>query len=178
MESTMRLIPAIAAAVCAAVLLAGCSRTEPPQPVRTYNLGEKVTVGKIIYTIFETQWMTQLHQQPVPRVPQHRFLIVRLTAANSGASDLMIPNLTIEDDQGNTYPELSNGEAVPQWIGFLRTVRPVEAAQGNIVFDAPPRHYKLRLTDEDGENPSLVDLPLTFGAETPDVPLPGAAKTR
>jgi hypothetical protein len=114
----------------------------------------------------------------MPRIPTHRFFLIRISAVNSGASDIMIPNLTLEDDAGNSYPELTNGEAVPQWIGALRTVKPAEAAQGTIVFDVPPRHYRLRLTDEEGERPALVDIPLSFGAETPEIPLPAPAKSR
>jgi hypothetical protein len=65
---------------------------------------------------------------------------------------------------------------VPQWIGYLRTVKPAESAQGNLVFDAPPAHYKLRLTDENEENPAYVDIPLSFGAEIPPPELPALEK--
>jgi hypothetical protein len=70
---------------------------------------------------------------------------------------------------GNTYNEISDGTGVPQWISYLRNVKPAESAQGNVLFDAPPRHYKLKIQDEDSEKAALIDIPLNFGAESPDI---------
>jgi hypothetical protein len=162
------------AAVTAALLLNACSNRS--YSVRSYGLGERVTLGHIIYTVYETQWMPQLGDGPAARVPQHRFFLVRMTAVNSGSADLIVPNVTVEDDTGHSYPELQNGDGVPHWIGYLRTVKPAESAQGNLVFDAPPAHYKLRLTDENEENPAYVDIPLSFGAEIPPPELPAPEK--
>jgi hypothetical protein len=167
--------PLLLAAVIAALSLNACS-DKPAFPVRSYPMGDRVTLGHIIYTVFETQWLTQIPQDPTPRIPQHRFFLVRLSAVNSSASDVVIPNLTIQDDHGKTYEELSNGEGVPQWIGFLRHAKPADSVQGYIVFDSPPAHYKLRVTDETDERAALIDIPLSFGAETPDVPIPGVPK--
>ena len=166
----LRLIP-ILAAVAAALLLNACYRPSS-FPVRTYALGEKVELGHIIYTVYETQWVPQLGQGTAVRIPQHRFFLVRMTAVNSGGGDLIVPSAAAEDDKGNSYPELRNGDGVPQWIGYLRQVRPAESAQGNLVFDAPPGHYKLRITDEDEERSAYVDLPMSFGTETPPSELP------
>jgi hypothetical protein len=71
------------------------------------------------------------------------------------------------DDNGQTYPELTDAHDVPQWIGALRTVKPAEAAQGNLVFDVPPRHYRLQVPDEDNQAAALIDIPLSFGSELP-----------
>jgi hypothetical protein len=174
----LRSIP-ILAAITAALLLNACSRN-PSSAVHTYSMGEKVTSGQIIYTVYETQWLPQLGEGPAARVPQHRFFLVRMTAVNSGSAEVIAPNLTVEDDKGDTYAELQNGDGVPQWIGYLRTVKPAESAQGNLVFDAPPAHYKLRVTDENEENPAYVDIPLSFGAEIPpaELPAPGPEKKR
>ena len=163
------------AAITAALLLNACSRGSSP-PIHTYSMGEKIMSGHIIYTVYETEWLPQLGEGPAARVPQHRFFLVRMTAVNSGSAEVIAPNLTVEDDQGNTYAELQNGDGVPQWIGYLRTVKPAESAQGNLVFDAPPAHYKLRLTDENEENPAYVDIPLSFGAEIPPPELPALEK--
>jgi hypothetical protein len=124
--------------------------------------------------VFETQWLTQLGDQANPRVPQSRFFLVRTSIVNGGGSDVVSPNLTVEDDHGHVYPELSNGDGVPQWIGYLRQIKPADSAQGNLVFDAPPAHYKLRVLDEDGNRAALIDIPLSFNAETPEPPTPGA----
>ena len=172
----LRLI-SILAAVTAALLLNACSR-DSSYPVRSYALGEKVSLGHIIYTVYETQWVPQFGDGPTARIPQHRFFLVRMAAVNSGGADLIVPNVTIEDDKGNSYPELRNGDGVPQWIGYLRQVKPAESAQGNLLFDAPPAHYKLRVTDEDGDHTGYIDIPLSFGAEVPssEVPVPGGEK--
>jgi hypothetical protein len=152
-------------------LFTGCSKKD--LPVRTYPLGEKVVLGGLIYSAFETQWLTQMGEEPAPRLPQNRFFLVRVSITNSSSADAMAPAMSIVDDNGNTYQELSNGEGAPQWIGYLRQIRPADTAQGNVIFDAPPRHYKLRVTDDTGERVGLIDIPLSFTAETPEVIHPG-----
>ena len=145
--------------------------------MRTYSLGERITLGHIVYVVFETQWLTHIGEGTGARIPQHRFFLVRLSAVNGYGTDIIVPNLSIEDDNGNTYPELSSGDGVPQYIGYLRNVKPAESAQGNALFDAPPRHYKMKVTDESGEKIAYVDIPLSFVSESPEVPpVPGKDK--
>jgi hypothetical protein len=157
------------AAIIAELFLIACSPSETSYPVRTYNLGERVDLGHIVYTVFETQWLTHIGDGAAGRIPQNRFFLVRMSATNGLGTDVMVPNVSVEDDSGTRYPELSDGEGVPQWIGFLRNVKPAESAMGNLVFDAPPRHYKLKLADETGDRIAYIDIPLSFGAETPDL---------
>ncbi len=162
------------AVVAAASLLTSCGDSaEKSFPVRTYNLGERITLGHINYQVFETQWLTHIGEGVDARVPQQRFFLVRLSAVNSFGADIIVPNFTLEDDSGKTYPELSSGEGVPQYIGYLRSVKPAESQQGNALFDAPPRHYKMRIADETGGKTAYVDIPLSFVSETPDVPQVG-----
>ena len=139
-------------------------------------MGEKAELGHIIYSVFETQWLTQIGTGLDARVPQHRFFLVRLSAANSSNNDLLVPAITVEDDSGNTYSELPDARGVADWIGVLRSVKPAEAAQGFVVFDCPPKHYKMRITDEAEQRVGLVDLPLSFLSEAPDIVLPEAGK--
>jgi hypothetical protein len=157
------------AALTAAMLLTSCGGDEKSFPVRTYNMGERVQLGHIVYLVFETQWMTHMGDGPDARVPQHRFFMIRLSAVNSSNADVAVPAFSIQDDSGNTYNEISDGTGVPQWISYLRNVKPAESAQGNVLFDAPPRHYKLKIQDEDSEKAALIDIPLNFGAESPDI---------
>lgn len=164
---------ALLAVTAAGLLLGGCS-SGPGTPLpSTYLLGEKVQLGRLSYTVFETQWLTQVGEAPTPRVPENRFFLVRMAAVNGGSQDLPVPNFTIVDDNGKSYEEISNGEGIPQWAGYLRTVKPADTIQGNVVFDAPPGHYKLTLKDETGSRFAYVDIPLSFNAETPDPILPG-----
>jgi hypothetical protein len=159
--------------VLSSVALSSCGDDEKAYPVRTYTMGDRVTLGHIVYTVYETQWLTQLGEAPEARIPQHRYFLVRMSAVNGGASEITVPNLTLEDDNGNSFPELSDGAGVPQYIGYLRRVKPAESAQGHAVFDVPPRHYKLRIRDEDSERAGLIDIPLSFTSESPDVPQVG-----
>jgi hypothetical protein len=153
------------------LLLSSCGE-ERAFPVRTYNMGEKVELGHINYQVFETQWMPQIGEGAEARIPKQRYFLVRIAAINSGGADVMVPTMTIQDDSGTVYNELSDGTGVPEWAGYLRNVKPALAARGNIVFDAPPRHYKLKVTDESGERTALIDIPLNFGAETPEMVTP------
>jgi hypothetical protein len=160
----------------ALIILPGCSPAPPK--VQTYPMGQKVGTGHLIYTVFETQWLTEIGQGPSARLPEHRFFVVRMSAVNSGGSEAAVPALVLEDEKGNSYPELSNGEGLPQWIGYLRQVKPAESVQGNAIFDAPPGNYRLRVSDENMDQSALIEIPLSFGADSPEVPLPGAANKR
>jgi len=122
----------LAAVVAAVAMLSSCGDgAERSFPVRTYALGERIALGHLVYVVFETQWLTQIGEGADARVPQHRFFLVRLSTVNSLGADVIVPNLVLEDDSGNTYPELSSGEGVPQYIGYLRNVKPAQSAQGS-----------------------------------------------
>jgi hypothetical protein len=164
----------LGALLCSTLFLAGCGGDKPV--VRTYQMGDKIYLGHLVYTVFETQWLTQIGQPPDARIPQQRFLLIRMNVVNSGGGPVISPHVVLEDSKGNKFEEISNGDGVPQWIGYLREVKPAESAMGNLLFDAPPARYQLRLADEEEARFALVELPLSFAAETPDMPLPGAAK--
>jgi len=159
-------------AVAALLTLSSCSAGKD-NSLKVYEVGTHAEVGHIIYTVFETQWLPQIGAGDTARVPSNRFFLIRLSAVNSGSEEVLIPNMTLVDDQGNNIEELENGEGVPQWIGYLRKAHPADSVSGNVVFDAAPKHYRLKVSDENGEKPALIDIPLSFNAETPQLPLPG-----
>jgi hypothetical protein len=163
---TCRSLPALAAVIW----LTGCSSGQTK--LRTASMGERIELGHIIYTVFDTQWLTQIGEGVDAKVPQNRYFLIRLSAANSLNAPVIIPPTILQDDEGKTYNELSDGQFVPQWIGFLREVKTAEAAQGNIAFDVLPRHYKLRIADENNQSAVLVDIPLSLGTDLPVSPLP------
>ena len=166
MTSYRPLLPLVAA-----LALAGCSSDNQVKP-RNANMGDRVELGHIIYTIFETQWLTKIGEGVDAKVPQNRYFLIRLSAANSSNAPVLVPAMTLEDDDGKTYNELTDGRGVPEWIGLLREVKTAEAAQGNVAFDVSPRHYKLRVTDEDEHTAALIDLPLSLDSELPVTSLP------
>jgi len=161
-------------AMLSLMLAEGCSRIASTP--RAFAMGERVELGHIIYTVLETQWMTQIGSGLDAKIPANRFLLVRISAANSGIAEVLVPGMTVVDDNGKAYAEFANGEGAPNWLGILRQAKPAEAAQGAVLFDVPPRHYKLRLTDENEQKTAFVDLPLTFTPDTPELPMPGPAK--
>jgi len=147
--------------------LSSCAQRTPP--AHTFPLGEKVALGHLVYSAYETQWLTQIGTGTDARVPQNRFLLVRVSVTNSGGEPIACPALTIVDDNGTSYSEMSDGQGVPQWIGYIRQINQADTMQGNLLFDAPPKHYKLRVTDEEGQREAMIDLPLEFTSETPDL---------
>ncbi len=159
------------AVVASLAACSGCAPAVAPAP-RIHQMGERVTAGSLVYNVFDNQWKAQLGEGTNARIPKDRFFLVRLSIVNGGSAEVMVPTLTLVDDSGQTYPELSNGDQVPNWIGFLRRVKPAETLQGNAVFDVPPKHYRLRISDENDQKAEQVDIPLSFAAETPGIPPP------
>jgi hypothetical protein len=167
---TLQSFPAAAALACLAAAT-GCAPVAPSE-IQLHRMGERVTAGSLVYNVFEDQWKAQLGQGADARVPKDRFFLIRLSVVNGGSTEVMVPTLTLLDDAGQTYAELSNGDQVPDWTGYLRRVKPAETLQGNVVFDVPPRHYRLRVADETSQKLHDIDIPLNFASETPDMPTP------
>lgn len=178
-DAFMRSIGRAAAlsALAAALWCAGCSLA-PSHNVRTHRMGDEVQLGDLAYTVYESGWHTHLGEGAEARVPQNRFFLVRVRVANKGNEEVVIPEMTLADEGGQTYRELSAGDRVPQWMGLVRALEPGQVLQGNIAFDCAPRNYKLRITDEAEKRAALIDIPLAFGSETPETPAPELPKTQ
>jgi hypothetical protein len=151
-------------------LAVGCSsgtfRTSPT----VHPMGQPVQVGPLIYTILEAEWSEQLGDPPSVRTPQQRFLEIRLSVTNSGAGPSGVPALRLVDAQGRTYEELSDGEGLREWLGYLRSVKPAQTERGRVLFDVPVGAYRLRLAndaDPENEKVALVDIPLQLGSPLP-----------
>ncbi len=142
-------------------MLAACSGSKKESIV--FPAGDKVTVGPLTYNVVDTQVLTQLGDDPATaRDPQNRFYLVTISVSNSSTNDLPIPGLTLVDDANKEYPELADGTGVPKWLGVVRHVGGAQTEEGNVVFDAPAAHYRLRLTDETDEKQLYSDIPLNF----------------
>ncbi len=159
------------AVIASLAACSGCAPAVAPEN-KIHQMGERVNAGSLVYNVFDTQWKTELGDGAAARVPKDRFFLVRLSVVNSGSAETMVPTLTLVDDAGQTYTELSNGDQVPSWIGFLRRVRPAETLQGNALFDVPPKHYRLRVSDENDQKSEQIDIPLSFASESPTMPAP------
>jgi hypothetical protein len=155
-----------------AACLLSCKPVEKAEPLTVYRIGDPAPAGHLTYTVFEKQWHTQLGGGPAPRVPQNRFYLLRVKVANNGSEEAIVPRAELIDDSGATFPEASDGEGVSDWIGYIRQIRPAETTQGYVLFDVLPKHYKLRVSAEDGKRNAFVDIPLTFDSDAPDLSAP------
>ena len=145
-----------------------CQGRKPGSGGISYRMGERATVGKLIYNVTETQWKTTLGDNSTPRVPERRFLLVKLTVTNSGTEPVGLPLLRLFDANGNDHRELDNGDGVEGWMGYLRMLNGVETREGTLLFDVAPASYKLQITDGgDAENEIIgyVDIPLRMEAD-------------
>ncbi len=150
-------------------LLAACS-SGLSRDETVYPMGTLATVGPLNYNVLETEWLTQIGDSLNPRVPKHKFLLIRLTISNSGNQQVAVPLLHLEDAQGNRHLEVSDAAGVSNWLGLLRILEPGPTMQGVIVFDVPASSYRLRVTDGgdlESERTALVEIPLTLTAPVP-----------
>ncbi|MCC6861070.1 MAG: DUF4352 domain-containing protein [Bryobacterales bacterium] len=163
----MRHIPVLrVAGLALSLILAGCGQVQTPE-IKTHPLGERVTVGYFTYQVFENQWLTRLGEGQDVRTPNQRFMSIRVSVTNGGASAALVPPLALVDDRENSHPEVPSVTSDPNWLGFNRNVRPAETAQGNIVFDVAPGHYRLRLADNsEQERYAYVDIPFRYERDT------------
>lgn len=148
------------ALLCASlfVTLAGCEGA-PTKQSRVFPAGEKATAGPLTYAILDAQVARQLGSAADARSPENRFYLLRISASNTSKDIQAIPPLALIDDSGKIYSELVDGSGVPDWLGVLRKIPGNGTLLGNVLFDAPVQHYKLRLTDPDDNDEISFDLP-------------------
>lgn len=139
-------------------------------------MGERVELAPLTYAVFEKEWLAQIGEGAEARLPQSRFLVIRLSVTSGAASETYVPNLTLDDDTGGTCSESNNGDGVSGWIGYLRSIKPAETLQGSIVFDCAPKHYRLKLVSDAGRA-AYVEIPLSFESPGTGLDILPKAKT-
>jgi hypothetical protein len=146
-----------------ALAATGCSVFSSKNKPLVYAAGEKATIGPLVYSVTDTEVTQQLGNDPKSaRSAQQRFYLVKVNVSNASTEDKPIPAMTLVDDDGQTYPELADGTGVANWLGVVRKVGPTQTEQGTVAFDAPTKHYRLRLNDPDDEKEIAIDIPITF----------------
>jgi hypothetical protein len=157
----------LAAALAASLaFLASCSgRSAANTPLHTYLMGERVELPPLAYTVLEKEWPAQLGEGPDARLPQNRFLLIRLSVTSAANAETYVPDLTLDGDAGNSCAESNNGDGVQHWLGYLRPIKPGQTLEGDIVFDCAPKHYRLKLVNEEGKG-AYVDIPLSFESDS------------
>ncbi len=164
---------ALSGAVFAAlVLFSGCPSRTSPSEWRMYRMGERAQVGPLIYTVLDAEWLDQLGKAPDIRMPRNRFVAIRVSVTNSGASTSGVPTMSLLDANGAAHTELTDGTGITDWLGYIRTVKPAETLHGRVLFDVPPASYKLKVTNDaepEEVRMATVDIPLDLST-APVVP--------
>lgn len=156
----------------AVLLLAGCGSGKPPLRPE-YQVGEKVELGPLTYTVLDSAWRSQLGEAGRPRYPEHRFLLVSVSIQNTGSSEATVPPFVVVGSSNRELKESQSGEGVERWLGLIRTIGPKQTAEGYIVFDAPLGSYRVKLAEssESGEDRhTFVTIPARIDVETPLTP--------
>lgn len=130
--------------------------------------GEKAVVGHLTYAIVDSQILPQLGDSSNPRIPKDRFVVLQIAVTNSSNVDNPIPAVELVGDDGKSYSELSDGAGINNWLGTVRHVEPGQTERGEVAFDAPAAHYKVKFTDESMNNEIMADLPLSYAHENLD----------
>ncbi|MBI3209027.1 MAG: DUF4352 domain-containing protein [Candidatus Solibacter usitatus] len=154
--------------LCLAALAAavGCSNKSIKGEPITFKMGEAASVGKLLYTVTETNWIPSLGSGAKSRMPQHRFLLVKATVTNNGPAAINVPLLALVDPAKKQYRELDEVDELTGWMGLIRTVKPGSSLSGSMVFDVPVGTYKLQLSDAgELENEQLAYVELTLSME-------------
>ena len=141
--------------------LTSCTKNDTTRNI--HDMGEKVRVGGLTYTVLEAAWKNQIGDFPAARMPAQNFLLIRVSVTNSGGKQTDVPSLTLENDRGDSYPEVQDGTGITNWLGILRSINPAMTEEGWVVFDVPTNAYNLRLADPDNPDAtriSFVKIPL------------------
>lgn len=157
-------VPTLALLACLAAL-PGCWRKS--QRDRVVHMGTAVAVGPLTYTAIESEWRETLVSSDGQRIPKNRFLLINIAVVNNAPEERAAPLLQLEDAKGQTYPEISEGAGVPEWLGYLRLLQPSENRSGRLLFDVPPGAYKLRVSsggEPETEQTALIDIPFELGS--------------
>lgn len=156
------------------IVLIGCSSSKK-DAATIYSAGDKATVGPLTYSVTDAERDTELGDPTNPRTPKDRFYLIRVSVSNSSADETTIPAMTLVDEAGQTYSELSDGSGVQDWLGVVRKVGATQTENGYAIFDAPSKHYRLRLNDPLDEKEISIDLPLTFVRDSTRTTSPASA---
>jgi len=173
--SSMSLLTAVSILLLAA---SACTKEEPA--TRLYVMGERAEAGPLVYNVLESAWKGQLGEGAHLRVPQNRFLLLRLSITNGSPDQISAPPTTLVATSGVEYAELPDGEGVEDWLGVLRRLNSTETIFGWVLFDAPRGDYQLRVSDDafDPADARLAMIQIPLRLESQSEFLPGTKVNR
>lgn len=145
-----------------------CGSEAPKVSATTYSLGDPARAGNVTYV-----GLTAEHRAELPGAKQpvkHRYLVIFLSATNGSGQDVTLPHTRLIGAGGTEYPEVTEIEGFPQWMGLLRTVSPGSTEQGYVVFDVPVGAYKLQVSsggDPETEQLAEIEIPASLRPTSP-----------
>lgn len=137
---------------------------------KTFKMGERAAVGVLTYNVLEASYVSQLGDAGKSRIPEKRYLVIRLAITNGGAKEAELPLFRLVDSAGTEIGELQDASFLSGWFGLIRKVGPTQTEEGRILFDVAPKNYKLEITDggEAGkEQLAFVDIPIEYDTSEP-----------
>jgi hypothetical protein len=155
----------------ALALLASClSCGGDPAPLKAtlHRMGDRAVAGNVTYVGLTADYRTELPGAKEPL--KNRYLVIFLSATNGGGEEVILPHTRLIGADGNEYPELTEIEGFPQWLGILRRVAPSSTEQGYVVFDVPVGAYKLQVSsggDPEKEQIAQIEIPTKLAPTTP-----------
>ncbi len=151
--------------------LVGCGGGENAD--KTYEMGDKVTVGKAVYTALETESNTEYEKASGGRITaQGMFVLVKLNIENKGKDEAVVTGEEIEivDSANKTYSFDSRNNNI--YLGNLEKesltnqgqIAPDKSIEGWIIFDISKNSNGLKLKVKDidirSNESALIDLKL------------------
>lgn len=157
--------------VTSLIALTGCG--EKTAVISSFAMGQKVQVGKVVYSVLEAEWRTDVPGGKQP--PKNRVLQLTMAITNSSSQEMSIPTLRLLSLKNEEFSEYTEIEGNMSWLGLLRRLQPSLTETAAIYFDVPIGAYKLEVVDHsDAENEktsyieipaSLAPPPVTSGTE-------------
>lgn len=141
-------------------LFPGCSVVPTQAAKQQFHLGDRAPAGQITYMGLSAEYRDQIPGAKEPL--KDRYLVMRLSATNGGAQEVTLPLTRLIAADGKEYPEVTEVEGFPEWLGPLRRIEPGKTEQGYIVFDVPVGAYKLEVSgggDLEQEQLVQIDVP-------------------
>jgi hypothetical protein len=158
----------VTAGVLGAISVTGCRGTQAGSEAKPFPMGAQVNVGKLVYMVVDSQWRDVLESPDGALAPKHRYLLLNITVTNNGDEESGVPLLHLVDSAGTETIEESKGDGVPQWLGYLRILRPGETKSGYILFDVVPGNHRLRVgTGGDPEKEVTASIEIPYRIEAP-----------
>lgn len=150
-------------ALLATLVFTACSGSSSSHVVRG-EMGQKLKVEDISYTVLGADWVEALGEGATARIPNHRFLLVRIAATNESGGPAEMGSLKLIASNGAEYGEVANGGGVNEWLGMSRELDAKGTKQGVVLFDAPKAVYELQVADafydEESGSAALIQIPV------------------